>query len=408
MIDFDLTEEQQTLRDVANTLLQKECSIDLVRKTIERGEGFPRGLWRKASEAGWLGLIIPEAYGGANLTCVELAIVLDEMERVLFPGPFVETAALAPTLITLYGSDNQKLSLLPKIARGELTISCSLGEEIESISSTKVGSVIVGRQTKRNSNADREYVISGTKRVVPFAEQSNLVLVPISLKEGLAFGLVDPKSQSVKLVEEKAVDPTMKLYSVTFEDTLLPKENIIKSKKDSIGMLNQLITLGAICLSAQSVGGATKVLDMTVEYAKTREQFGRPIGSFQAIKHKCADMLLMLEAGTAAAYYAAWAYSKKNDDISTDAHTFGSIAKAYCSEMYSRIAGQSIQVHGGVGFTWQHDLHLYFKRAKRYEFSFGDPSWHRDRIAKKIIDGTAISSQQFQKQTEMEQLALGK
>lgn len=386
MIDFDLTEDQQTIKDIAHDLLEKECPTGQVRKIMATKEGYSREFWKKISEAGWLGLLIPISHGGAGSTCIELAIVLEEMEKVLFQGPYIDTAAIAPTLIMLTGSDAQKKTLLPKIANGEVIVSCGLGEEIDAISSPRMLTALVA-DNEDDPKLQGQYRISGTKSRVSYAGQSDYILVPFTANNRILLALIDPKSRGVTVSESKTLDPTERRSRVVLEDVEVSQDDVFESQ-DSIRLLNHLIMLGAICTSAACIGGARKVLDITVNYAKSRIQFDRPIGSFQAVKHKCADMLLLLEGGTSAAFYAAWSYVRDDRDLSILAST----AKSYCSEMYSKVSGDAIQIHGGIGFTWDYDLHLYFKRAKRYEFIYGDPSWHRNRIANQIMNNVPIET----------------
>jgi alkylation response protein AidB-like acyl-CoA dehydrogenase len=194
--------------------------------------------------------------------------------------------------------------------------------------------------------------------------------------------LIDLKSRGIKFSEETALDPTARFSTVSFDQVIVPREDIFRASNPR-GLFDYLFGLGAICISAACVGGASRVLEMSIEYSKSRVQFGVPIGSFQAIKHKCADMFLMLSGAESAAYYAAWSFSQDTKDAKIQA----SIAKLYCNKTYSYVSGQGIQIHGGIGFTWDHDLHIFLKRAKRYEYSFGSPSWHNDSIARQIIDG---------------------
>jgi alkylation response protein AidB-like acyl-CoA dehydrogenase len=382
MIDFDFTEDQRILRDVARNMLRSQCPMTLVRRIMDIKEGYSRELWSKIAEAGWLGLIIPNEFSGVGLTSLELAIILDEMERVVLQGPYIETAAIAPTLIMAAGTIEQKQRFLPEIAKGKLVVSCGLTEEIETLQSDKTTFSLSGVFSRKNQGHSEGYVLSGTKSLVPYAKHSDYIVLPFLAKGSVLFGLVDSKSEGITFSEDTPLDPTVRLSRISFDKVMVPKENVFRVS-DPLALLNDLVSLEAICTSAACVGGASKVLEMTVSYSKSREQFGVPIGSFQAVKHKCADMYLLLSSGEAAAYYAAWCYSHRGRQ---EAEVSASVAKSYCSEMYSRIAGQGIQIHGGVGFTWQHDLHLFLKRSKRYEFSFGSPSWHRERIARRVID----------------------
>lgn len=379
MIDFDLTEEQQTLREVARGMLRKECLMTLVRRTMMSEEGFSRELWSKIAQAGWLGLIISNEFSGAGMNSVELAIILDEMERVAFQGPYIESAVLGPTLIMLTGTREQKNRFLPKISNGELVISCALKEESFDQLQSPSSPIAV-------SSGDR-YLVSGTIPLVGFAKQSDYIIVPFRVKESLLFALADSKSQGIKFSEDTALDPTVRLSNVAFDAVAVPREDVFQAQ-DPRGLLDHLVALGGVCVSAASVGGASRVLEMSLEYSKSRIQFGVPIGSFQAVKHKFADMFSLISGGESAAYYSAWCYSQNT----MDARIQASVAKLYCTKMYSNVSGQGIQIHGGIGFTWDHDLHIFLKRAKRYEFSFGSPSWHAESIARHIVDGMPLES----------------
>ncbi|HSP17705.1 MAG TPA: acyl-CoA dehydrogenase family protein [Thermoanaerobaculia bacterium] len=350
-MDFDLSKPQKLLKETARQFLGRECKAARVRQLMETDTSFDPALWRAIADQGWTGLIVPEPFGGLGTGVVELAAVAEEMGRACLPGPFLSTL-FAAALIQSAGGAEQKARYLEPIAAGDLKATVAILEE------------------GANWNLDSvRMTTSGRKLFVGDAAMADLILCVT--RQGVI--PVEPARASIKPM--RTMDDTRKLYEVAFDR--LDTENAWRG--DGV---QTAIDLATVALCAEMVGGMQWILDTTVEYAKTRQQFGRAIGSFQAVQHQCADMLLMTESARSATYYAAWALTENDPG----APAAVSIAKAYCSDAYREVANRGVQVHGGIGFTWEHDLQLYYKRSKSSETLFGDASFHRERIATLIVD----------------------
>ncbi|HYA34106.1 MAG TPA: acyl-CoA dehydrogenase family protein [Candidatus Binataceae bacterium] len=366
-MDFAFTHEHEELRQTVRKFMEKESSEATVRKLMETEAGFDRALWgRLASELSLLGLAIPEQYGGAGLGAVELAIVMEEMGRVLFCAPFLSSAVMASNAILLAADDAAKAKLLPMIAEGK-----SIGTVAVAEKEGRWNIDNIETRAKRDGSA---WKLDGVKNYVIDGAQADIVLVVARTDDGVALFQVDSKAAGLERSDLPTLDLTRKLAQLTFKAT--PALRI--SSGDVSAALKRVMALAVTALAAEQVGGAQRCLEISTDYAKTRLQFGRPIGSFQAIKHKCADMLVDVEFARSAAYGAAFAAAGDTDDeFFTAAHS----ARSFCSETYFRAAADTIQIHGGMGFTWEHPAHLYFKRARASSVMFGDPAVHRQAVA---------------------------
>ncbi len=377
-MDFGFSEEQEMLRQSARQFLEAECSMAYVRKMMDDDTGYSAEQWKKMADLGWTGLIFPEAHGGAGLNMVDMVVVLEEMGRVVMPGPFFATALLGGLAIDLGGSAAQKAKYLPGICAG--TLKATLAQVEESGRWDAEGIMLPAKKDGTT------YTLSGTKLFAHDAHNADLLIVPARTKgkgtRGITLFLVDAKQQGVKVTLLKTMDQTRKLCEVTLENVQIGKDGILGKADQGWALLDRLIDRAKVALCAEMCGGAQKVLEMSVEYAKVREQFGKPIGSFQAIQHKCANMMVQVESAKSATYYAAWAVA---NDV-PEAHLAACMAKAYCSDAYRMVSGEGIQIHGGIGFTWEHDMHLYFKRAKGSEVTFGDATWNRELVAQEVLD----------------------
>ncbi|HZR83280.1 MAG TPA: acyl-CoA dehydrogenase family protein [Candidatus Binatia bacterium] len=377
-MDFGFSEDQEMLRQSARDFLAKECPMTLVRKMMDDESGHSRELWKKMAELGWHGLILPEEYGGAGLTFVDLVVVLEEMGRVVLPGPFLSTVVYAGVTLLEAGSDEQKKKLLPKIATGELVATLALLEP----SGRWDADGIAATATAEGGG----YRLDGTKLFVPDGHVADLLIVAArkpgtSGKDGVSLFVVEANAAGVKRTPLKTMDQTRKLSEVTLSAVKVGKDALLGAEGRAWKTIERVADRGKVALCAEMCGGAQRVLDMSVEYAKVREQFGKPIGSFQAIQHKCANMMVQVESSKSATYYAAWAVA---NDVE-EAPLAAAMAKAYCSDAYRMVAGEGIQIHGGIGFTWEHDMHIYFKRAKSSEVTFGDATWNREIVAQHIL-----------------------
>jgi alkylation response protein AidB-like acyl-CoA dehydrogenase len=376
-MDFGFSEEQEMLRKSARDFLAKESPMPYVRKMMEDDRGFTDDLWKKMADLGWMGLILPEEHGGAGLDFVDLIVVLEEMGRVVLPGPFFSTVVLGGVTLLESGSAAVKEEFLPRLASGDLRLSLAQLEPNARWDAE-------GVQLEARGNG-KGYKLSGTKLFVPDAHTADLLVVAGRVPgsqgtDGVGLFLVDARAAGVTTSLLKTMDQTRKLCEVELRDVAVPAERVLAAPGEGWKLLDRVVDRGKVGLCAEMCGGAQRVLEMSVDYAKVREQFGRPIGSFQAIQHKCANMLVETESSKSATYYAAWAVA---NDVA-EAPLAAAMAKAYCSDAYRHVAGEGIQIHGGIGFTWEHDMHIYFKRAKGSEFTFGDATFNRERVAQLI------------------------
>jgi alkylation response protein AidB-like acyl-CoA dehydrogenase len=378
-MDFGFSDEQDMLRQTARAFLEENCPSTFVRQMMEDDKGYAQDLWKQMADLGWLGLAFPEAYGGQGFGFVDLAVILEEMGAALLPSPFLSSVLLAGQTILLGGSEEQKQTYVPKIADGSLIATLAMAEPSGRFDAEGIADVWA---TPEGDG----FRISGTKLFIPDAHVADVMVVAARTKEageksfGVSLFLVDSANSGVSTTLLKTMDQTRKQCEVVFDNVSVGRDRLIGMVDMGWPILRKVLNIATVALCAEMIGGAQRVLDLSVAYAKERVQFGRPIGSFQAIKHKCAEMMLQVESAKSAAYYAAWAVE---EDV-PEAPLAVSMAKAYCSDAYRHTAGEGIQVHGGIGFTWEHDMHLYFKRAKYAEFTFGDATYHRELVAQEL------------------------
>ncbi len=373
-MDFDLNKPQKLLKDSARALLARECKPERVRELMETETAHDERLWQLIADQGWTGLLVPEENGGLGLGLVELAVVAEEMGRACLPGAFLSTVT-ASALIQRAGNAEQRAKYLEPIAAGELKATVAFLEEGASwdVDGIKL----------ETARANGNFNVTGKKLFVNDAEAADLLICVAREGDQLVLLPVERGADGLSVKPMPSMDGTRKVYEVSFENVAVAESDALGADGDARGALRGALEVGCAALCAEMVGGMQWVLDATVEYAKTRQQFGRAIGSFQAVQHQCADMLLMTESARSAAYYAAWTLTE-NDPA---ARVAVSIAKAYCSDAYREVGNRGVQVHGGIGFTWEHDLQLYYKRSKASETLFGDATFHRERIARLIVDG---------------------
>ena len=369
-MNFAFTEEQEELRNTIRAFLEAKSSEEAVREQMETEDGFDPAVWSQmAEQMGLQGLHIPEEYGGSGFGYVELGIVLEEMGRALLCAPFFSSVVLAANTLIQSGDDAAKQRYLPGIASGETIATLAFTEPSGKWDESGI--------TMEATASGDGYTLSGTKSFVLDGHTANLIIVAAKTGAGTSLFAVDGDAAGLTRTALSTMDQTRKQAKLEFDNT---PATLIGEEGKGWDVLQTVLDLAAVSLAAEQVGGAQKVLEMAVDYAKVRVQFGRPIGSFQAIKHKCADMLLEVESAKSAAYYGMWCASEMNDELPSTA----SLAKAYCSEAYFHAAAENIQIHGGIGFTWEHPAHLYFKRAKSSELLFGDPTYHREQLAQRI------------------------
>jgi len=369
-MDFAFTDEQDELRKTVRAFLDNKSPESAVREQMETEQGYDQAVWSQmAEQMGLQGLHIPEDLGGSGYSFVELGIVLEEMGRSLLCAPFFSTVVLAANTLLHSGDDDAKKAHLPGIASGETIATVAFTEP-----SGKWDEAGITLEATADGDA---WTLSGTKSFVLDGHNANLIIVAARTPAGVSLFAVDGDADGLTRTPLSTMDQTRKQAKLELSGA---PATLIGTDGGGWDVLSTVLDLVAVGLAAEQVGGAQKVLDMAVEYAKVRVQFGRPIGSFQAIKHKCADMLLEVESAKSAAYYGMWCASEMNDELPSVA----SLAKAYCSEAYFHAAAENIQIHGGIGFTWEHPAHLYFKRAKSSELLFGDPTYHRELLAQRI------------------------
>jgi alkylation response protein AidB-like acyl-CoA dehydrogenase len=377
-MDFAFSDEQEMLRDTARRFLEAKAPSEVVRRLMETDEGFDPVLWSELAAQGWQAVAIPEEYGGAGFGFMEQAILMEEMGRALFPVPYLSSVVLGADLVLRAGSDEQRKELLPPVASGERRL--ALAQVEPSGSWTADGVTLTARRD------DADLVLNGAKSFVLDGHTADVLIVVARADEGPAgpegIGLVvvDASAKGVSRRRLETMDQTRKQAEVLFDDVRVPASAVLGEPGAGWGHLGETLEGATVALAFEQVGGAQKCLEMAVEYAKTRVQFGRPIGSFQAIKHKCADMLVEVESARSAAYYAGWAVATADPERRIAAP----LAKSYCSEAFFHCAAENIQIHGGIGFTWEHDAHLYFKRAKTDELLFGTPAQHRAVLAERL------------------------
>ncbi len=377
-MDFGFSQEQEMLRAAARGFLERECPSAFVRRMMEAPEGTTPEFWAKLAELGWLGLIYPETYGGAGLGVVDLTVVMEEMGRVVMPGPYFSTVLLGGLALLEAGSEAQKKEWLPRIAGGEARVSLAWTEENGRWDAAGI--------TMKARAAGEGFALSGTKLFVPDAHTADALVVAARTAKaedptrGVSLFLIPRETAGVSITLLPTMDQTRKLCEVTLRNVKVGAEALVGERDGGWAPLARVLDRATVALAAEMCGGAQKVLEMSTEYAKIRVAFGKPIGAYQAVKHKCADMLVLVENAKSVTYYAAWAM----DEDAPEGPLAAAMAKAYVSDAYRKVAGDGIQIHGGIGFTWEHDLHLYFKRAKGSEVAFGDATHHRERVAQLI------------------------
>ncbi len=363
-MNFALSEEQRMLKQVVREFLAQECPPSHVRAMAKSEAGFSSDLWRRVADLGWAGLAVPERFGGQGGGLVDLAVLFEEVGRVLLPSPLFATVALgALPLARAEEAETLRARVLPAVARGELRLTAAL---FESEGGVDVEEIATAARAVENG-----FSVSGTKAFVPDAEAADAILVLARKESG---------ERSFYYVEKGT--PGLKIEPISTLDwgrqSLLHLDDVrVAAESEIRGLAPETVFDGATAiLCSEMVGSAERTMELAVDWAKTRMQFGRPIGSFQAVSHKCADMLVGIESGRSLTYYACLAV----DEGRSDARAAVSAAKAYLSDAFPRIAEACLQIHGGMGYTWEHDAHLYLRRARAAEVRFGDAEFHRERL----------------------------
>ncbi len=374
-MDFGFSEEQEMLRDAAKRFLADNCPTKFVRQMMADPTGHDQAFWKKIVELGWPGLLVPETYGGQGGTFLDMTVIVEEAGKALIPGPFFTAALLGVPLVVEGGSEAQKKELLPKMAKGEFIGTLALAEAAGRFDAD-------GIQLKATKSGS-DYTLNGEKFFVPDAHVASGIAVAArtggSGEKGITIFLVPANAKGVTITQLKTVDMTRRLCHVKFDN--VKAEGTLGKVDGGWPILNRVLNVATSALATEMVGTAQKALDLAVEYAKTRVQFGKPIGSFQAVKHKCVDMMVAVENARSLAYYAAWTVDTNNDEQKTAVP----MAKAYASDMAKNVTSEAIQVHGGIGFTWEHDMHLYHRRALAGEANLGNAPVHRETVARTLL-----------------------
>ncbi|MFJ9245078.1 acyl-CoA dehydrogenase family protein [Streptomyces sp. NPDC101776] len=369
-MDFAFSDEQEQLRRTVRAFLADTSPETETRRLMETPEGFDRALWRRmGTELGLQGLAVPEQYGGAGCGPVEVGVVMEELGRALLCAPFLSSAVLVTTALLRCDDEDARKRLLPGLASGESVGALALTEDSARWDATGV---------QLNARAsDGHWLLTGHKMFVLDGAAADVVLTVARADDGIGVFCVDGDAPGLTRAPLPTMDPTRRQARLDYDDVPATR---LRTHGDGWDLVSQVLDRAAVALAAEQVGVASRALDMAVEYAKVRHQFGRPIGSFQAVKHLLADVLLDVESARAAAHYALLAAADEDPDLPSVA----SLAKAFCSDACLSASEQNIQVHGGIGFTWEHLAHLYLKRAKTSQLLFGDPAYHRELLAGRI------------------------
>jgi alkylation response protein AidB-like acyl-CoA dehydrogenase len=373
-MNLGVSAEQRELREAVRRFLAERAPLARVRELMETADGTDPEAWRLASaQLGLPGIAVPEEYGGAGFSFAEQAIVLEELGAALFTGPYLASAVLAATALLASDDEEARKDLLPGIAAGETVATLAFTEDDGSWDPDSIHLAAAKNAATKNNG----WRLDGHKSFVLDGHAADLILTVAATSTGLSLFAVNSKAAGLTRRTLPTLDQTRKLARLEFREA---PARLIGKQGTARAVLDHTLDVAAIALAAEQLGGAQRALDMAVQYARVRQQFGRPIGSFQAIKHRCADLLVEVESLRSAVGYAAAAVAAG----STEVPVLASILGAYASEVYSHVAGENIQIHGGIGFTWEHDAHLYLKRAKASELFLGDGSYHRERLASRI------------------------
>ena len=370
-MEFQFTDEQEQFREFVRRFFNDTTPTTEVRRIMESQSGFDEGIWhRLASELSLTGVSIPEAYGGSGFGIVELGIAMEEMGRCLYPSPYLASCVLAAKALEFVASETQRSELLPAIAAGDQVATLAFLEN--------EGAPVVTDVSCTATQSGDEFELTGNKHFVLDAMVADYLLVTAMTEKGLSLFQVDRTAPGLNVRALKVIDPTRRVSKVDLVNT---PGVLVGAEGAAQEGLERALNIAFIALANESVGGAQRLFEDTLEYTKLRRQFGRAIASFQAIKHRMTEYLLSVELAKSAAYYTAEAADVGEEDLAK----LASIAKASASEAYLKAGVESIQLHGGIGFTWENDTHLWFKRAKSSEVFLGNPSWHRARLIERMV-----------------------
>ena len=374
-MDISLTKAQKDIAKEARRFLTKECPFDYVQEMYADEKGFTDDVWKKMTEMDWMAMRIPEACGGLEMDQIDINIVLEEMGRAVMPGPFFSTVMLAGEAIIEAGNDAQKEHYLSAIADGNLRGTLALHEPDGGADPEYIG-------LEARADGD-DFILNGTKISVPDAHTADIIVcVARTQKEddatrGITLFLVETGADGVTVSLLPTMDGTRKLCAVEFAKVRAGAGSVLGEVHHGWAPLQRILQRAQVGLSAECVGGAQRAMEIASDYAKVRIQYDQPIGAFQAVKHRCAQMFVDSESSRSLLYWAGWAQDHGDGN---EAAISASVAKSYCAEAFTKSAGSGIQVLGGTGFTMENEMHLFLKRAKANELALGDPIFHRERI----------------------------
>jgi alkylation response protein AidB-like acyl-CoA dehydrogenase len=378
-MNFGFSEEQELLRDSAKKFLAAECPTTFVREMAQSDTAHSVELWKKIAELGWLGLLIPQRFGGMGGTLLDAAVILEEAGRVLLPGPFFSTVLLGAAALSAGGSMAQRKALLPRVAAGSLLVALAVLEP-----SGRYGAPGIALEAKRKRG---DFVLRGEKVFVFDAGVADWIVVAArtarrggSPERGVTLFLVERDAPGLSITALRTVDTTRRPANLSFDRVSVPGEQVLGRVGGAWPILEHVLRAATAGLCVETVGAAQQALDLSVRHALERRQFGRPIGSFQAVKHKCVDMMVAVENARSLAYHAVWAAGGRLREAARSV----AMAKAYVSDMGKNVTSDAIQLHGGTGFTWEHDIHLYYRRALANEVTFGSAPLHREAVAREL------------------------
>ncbi len=375
-MNIDFSEEQEMLKKMARELLSAKCPGSLVREMMEDERGYPPNLWSEISDLGWVGLAFPAKYGGADGSFLDLTILLEEMGRVCFPGPFFSSVLLGGMPILYAGNEEQKKELLSKICKGELLATLALTEADVRFDSA-------GVKLKATRDGDN-FILNGSKMFITDAHVADLLICAARTSpgrgtdNGITVFLVDGKSPGLETTLLKTVDGS-KQCEVVFKKVKVPAKNVLGEVDKGWGIVDKTLQLAVVARCAEMLGGAQRILELAIQYSNDRQQFGHPIGTFQAIQHHCANMATDVDGMRMTTYQAAWMLTEN-----LPCRKEVAIAKGWASDAFKRVAFLGVRVHGGVGFMEDHDVSIFYRKATTYEISFGDADFHRDVLSKEL------------------------
>lgn len=376
-MNYDINEEQQLIKDSAHKFLAKECSSMFVREMEHDEKGYNPSLWRKMADLGWMGLLYPEEYGGMEGSFLDMVVLLQEMGFVCLPSPFFTSTLIAGSVILDAGTEVQKESILPEMATGNKILTLALVEPSGDYSPESI--------TLEAKIQDDQYVLSGTKLFVPDAHVADGIICAVRTKynendprDGISLILVDRDSPGLS-IDNLSTIAGDKQFEVSFNNVRVPKENLLGEQDKGWTIVENVMLKAAVAKCAEMIGGAARVIELVEVQAKERVQFGSPIGRFQAIQHYCADILTYFDTAKLMTYQAAWLIAQ-----GLPYEKEASMCKAWVSDSYRKLVARAHAILGGMGFMEEHDLQLYFRRAKAAELAYGDSDYHRELVAQKM------------------------